>query len=495
MNLEQPRPEDSPRHTVTITLRRDTVLLIAATTFLAIAITLALLFPPASRSRELSAAVPQSDSRTNLPDQTPLSALQQATNTPYPAPITPTDQAYPNPTNPALVPPAQPTVAQPSPTVAAPATAAPATTVPATTVLPTQAPTATPAPPRATAQLRPRAPTLTPTLAPTPLPYDLIRGTTYWTAAQSPIRVRRDLLIAPGGALIIEAGTEVQIAPGVSISVQGKFYALGLAGRTVKIVGLEPQRWEAIYGRPGGDIVFEHTEVRGGGSGGTVILAENGNLGLRNVDVIDNGGNIMAMNSRLEIRDSDIYGNDMPYGAAVDARYDFGGFAFISGTRIGINRMSPGAPALRLTSTSTIDILNIDVQRNLFLNSAEPNVILKTNADLLGSMRCNALVGGSNGLSIQSDSLLQVPGISTIFRDNAIAGHTPAIVPVYTQNQRGIGRGATSAVSVDLRNNWWDDPSGPYEPDRHADGRGEAVGDLALFDPWLTSWPSCAPRP
>jgi hypothetical protein len=50
-------------------------------------------------------------------------------------------------------------------------------------------------------------------------------------------------------------------------------------------------------------------------------------------------------------------------------------------------------------------------------------------------------------------------------------------------------------MAIDMRNNWWGDPTGPYDPERHADGRGEAVGDNIEYAPWLTDRPSCAPTP
>ena len=70
-------------------------------------------------------------------------------------------------------------------------------------------------------------------------------------------------------------------------------------------------------------------------------------------------------------------------------------------------------------------------------------------------------------------------------RDNATEKHTPPIIPVYLTY--GIGRGATSEIALDMRNNWWGSSLGPYEPERHADGRGEAVGDNIEFAPWLTA--------
>jgi hypothetical protein len=40
---------------------------------------------------------------------------------------------------------------------------------------------------------------------------------------------------------------------------------------------------------------------------------------------------------------------------------------------------------------------------------------------------------------------------------------------------------------VDARNNWWGDPSGPHHPALNPQGKGNAVGDDVLFDPWLRS--------
>lgn len=121
-----------------------------------------------------------------------------------------------------------------------------------------------------------------------------------------------------------------------------------------------------------------------------------------------------------------------------------------------------------------------------------PNIVLSTNGPLQGNLTCNAWLNGTNGLSIRSETL-QVPGFNLTIRDNAIEDHTPPIIPIYLD--LGIGRGATSEVAIDMRNNWWKNAAGPYEPKRHADGRGEAVGDNIEFEPWLTSRPSCAPQP
>jgi hypothetical protein len=262
----------------------------------------------------------------------------------------------------------------------------------------------------------------------------------------------------------------------------------------VRFTGIDRQRWEGLFGRPGSNIALEYTEIRGGGAGGTVLSSEGGNLVLHNAHVNDNGGHIKVDQSRLEIRDSEIAGNDMPYGAAIDATYSNGGFVILTNNRVSGNRLTGNAPQVLISNQSPFDIVNLDIQRNLLVGQDGPNMTLSTNGPMQGGITCNSLRTGGNGLSIRSETP-QVPGFALNVRDNLIADHTPAIVPIYTQPYHGIGRGATSEIALDMRNNWWGDPLGPYEPDRHADGRGEAVGDNIEFAPWLTEPPSCAPAP
>jgi hypothetical protein len=420
---------------------------------------------------------------------------------PYPPPgavtATPTTLVFNPPT---ITPQRQQTAVRP-PTPALPPTPA-ASPTEEPTEPPDFVPTRTPAPPRApTPTRRPVA------RAPTAIPVDVLRGSLRWTPANGPIILRRDQQLVPGATLIIEPGTEVRMAPGVSFFVEGTLYGLGQPGQPVRFVGSESQRWEGIFGRAGSNIALEHTEIRGGGAGGTVLTSEGGNLVLHGDHIYDNGGHIAVSNSRLEMRDNEISGNDMPYGAAAEATYENGGFVIMSGNRIGGNRMAPGAPPVQINNQSSTDAVVLDLQRNLLVGQDGPDLVLFQDGPFLGGldvrlpdagpfvggMTCNALLSGANGLSIRSNTT-QVPRLNLNVRDNAIEDHSPPIVPIYTQPYNGIGRGATSEIEIDMTNNWWDSPAGPYEPDRHADGRGDAVGDTIAFSPWLESRPECAPN-
>ncbi|MEP7189774.1 MAG: hypothetical protein ABI901_11350, partial [Roseiflexaceae bacterium] len=360
------------------------------------------------------------------------------------------------------------------------------TSVASPEVSPTEQPTAeqpaTPRPPPT-----PRPPTAIP--LPTPIPVDQLRGNIRWTAARSPIRLLRDQQLVPGATLIIEPGVEVRLAPGVAFFVEGTLYAIGTAERPIRFVN-ESQRWEGLFGRPGSNIALEYTELRGGGAGGTVLTSESGNLVLHHARINDNGGHVQVSDSRLEMRDSEIAGNDMPYGAALDASYLVGGIVIMTNNRIGGNRQQAGSPPVSLNNLSAFETLNLDLQGNLLVGKDAPDLVLVTNGPVQGGLTCNALIGGTNGLSIRGETP-QVPGLALNVRDNATEKHTPPIIPVYLKY--GIGRGATSEIALDMRNNWWGNPIGPYEPDRYADGRGESVGDNIEFAPWLTARPACAP--
>lgn len=431
----------------------------------------------------------------------------------------PTEEIFedePNPEDPYPLPEGQPP-AQPTfnPTRVQPTTPPPPA-IPTTAPLPTafQQPTSAPPPtpteeleeeptdepvaePTATPAVQP--PGLPPTsavpLPPPPPPADVLRGNVRWAAGQSPIVLQRDVQIAPGAELIIEPGVEVRIDPGVSIYVDGgRLLALGLPGNPVRFVGNTGARWSGIYGLPNSYVAMEHTEIRGGGVGGTVMAIERGELVMRSSKVNDNGGAILLVDTKLEMLDSEIAGNDMPYGAALDTSYSRGNFVVLRRNRIGGNILSEGAPMVRVANQSTIDTLNLEISGNL-MRGGEPNLQLSTNGPLKGSVDCNALVGEGLGLGLRTQTVQVGPNGSYTMdlrvRDNFIDEHTPPIIPIYLKY--GLGRGAASEILIDMRNNWWGDPSGPYEPDENALGRGDSVGENITFAPWLTAPPACAP--
>ncbi|WP_129630626.1 right-handed parallel beta-helix repeat-containing protein [Candidatus Oscillochloris fontis] len=404
-------------------------------------------------------------------------------------------------------PPTQPTL-RPSPTVLPVPTQAPAPTrvvQPTSPPLPTNPPTPThsvvaadaPANTPIPADPKEPPPTRTPTsVLPTAIPADVVRGDVHWQTGQSPITLRRDVQIPPGAELVIEPGVEVRLDPGVSIYVDGgRLLVMGTAQQPVRFVGTTRARWSGIFGRPGSYLVMEYTQISGGGAGGTLMAVESGSLTLRNTRITENGGGVLVNDSQLEIKDSEIAGNDVPFGAALDASYSLGTNVTLHRNRIAGNRLSDGAPMVRIANQSTFSALLLDLAGNL-VRGGTPNLQLLTNGPIQGNVTCNTLIGDGLGFGLRTQTIQVAPnGVPTFGQLNVINNlldeHVPPIEPVYLKY--GLGRGATSEVLLDMRNNWWGDSSGPYEPDANPEGRGDSVGSNILFAPWLTEAPACAP--
>jgi hypothetical protein len=332
-------------------------------------------------------------------------------------------------------------------------------------------------------------------------PMSALKGSVRWSTANSPVIVQNDLLVSSGASLIIEPGVEVQIGKGASLVVDGSVVALATPDQPVRFVqiggGDDPRlRWESIIGRAGSVIDLRNVLITGGGGGGTVLAMQSGRLSLQSVRIVNNGGHIRVEDSFVIIRDSEISGNRMPYGSAIDITLTRGGGGspgsdvVIINNRVLNNATVAGAAPLRLTNLSFDHPARIEIEQNLLVGAAGPNLALFTNAQLMGNIRCNTLIGGANGLSLRSDA---PPNLSPMLniRDNAIEAHEPPNNPFY--RQFNIGKGATSDLPLTMTNNWWEVANGPYEPALNPEGRGEAAGPNITFQPWLQTRPACAP--
>jgi len=549
---DDPQPERTPARGIS----RDTLLLLGALTFLILAVALTFLFTPSTNQNggaptlTAIAGQPTVVAGGGVPNPYPVGTPAGATPSDgasgvlptigaYPGPLeglSPTpDQAaliptgdplaeatatsgaaggqqssptvgsaYPGPVGEGTPPPLptfNPVVVTPTlPAVQPSATTGPVGAQPTPPPLPTPPPIQPTVPPEAPTEdlslVETPVPTLVPTEAPPPPPpADVLRGNVRWSTGQSPIILKRDVQIAPGAELLIEPGVEVRLDPGVSIFVDGgRLLALGLPDRTVRFVGNTGARWSGLFGRPGSFVVLENSELRGGGAGGTVMAVDRGELIVRASRITDNGGAILLTDTKLEMRDSEVSGNDMPFGAALEASYGRGNFVTMRGNRFGGNRLSEGAPQVRVANSSTFDTLNLAIEGNLIRGGAI-NLQLATNGPLKGTVACNALIGEMQGFSLRTQTPQVAPnGIPPMqlrVEDNYIDEHLPPIIPVYLRY--GLGRGATSEILLDMRNNWWGESSGPYDPSQNADGRGDSVGANIVFAPWLNAAPPCAP--
>jgi hypothetical protein len=507
LSLEPDEPPMVPEDRGGLRISRETLLLLGALAFLVVAIALTFLFSP---DGDELAQVPTGTTAATLTVATPVGGYPPISD-PYPL-QSPTLDSYPGPNNgngqvATSMPEPYPAYPVPegtppnfNPTVMSPTPEPTSTPQPTSTPRPTSTPQPT-SPPAPTAPPPTRVPTeVLPTPTPTPItptvpPVDVIAGNVRWSTGESPIELRRDLQLAPGAVLIIEPGVEIRMDPGVSIYVDGaRLLALGLPGQPVRFTASGGARWSGMFVNPGSFVVLEHSEISGGGLGGTVLAVDQSTLAIRSSRVFDNGGGIIVSDSPFELRDSEIAGNDMPYGAAVDVSYARGDTVTLLNNRIGGNILSDGAPMVRIASKSTFDTLNLAISGNL-IRGGVPNLQLSTNGPLRGDVRCNAFVGDDLGFGLRTQTVqIGVEGVLPMelnVTQNFIDEHVPPIEPVYLKY--GLGRGAASEIRLDMRENWWGSASGPYEPDLNPLGRGDSVGNNIDFEPWLTAPPACAP--
>ncbi len=373
---------------------------------------------------------------------------------------------------------------------------------------PLNPPTSAPAP------SRPPAPTATPRAAesvvpiaardapPTtvpPPPGAFLTGDQTWTTS---VEITRTLTIVEHASLTIKPGVDVRLGDGVSIIVTNtaQLKAEGTPQQPVRFLGNGTAvRWDGLYGMPGSVISLQSTQIRQGGSGGTLITSDGGQLILKDVSIAESFGQVRVTDSLVRMNGVEMKGNRIPYGAALQATYTYNNpfynedaFTLLNSRIIG-NMLNPGAATVQIRGDAAIDSIRLNLQGNRLGSAEGPVLELIANTLLQGSLVCNSLVGGSIGLSLYNDAPVPVKHYPDLnIGANVIEGQTPLILPIYVEH--GIGRGATSTLPLAMGNNWWNNPLGPYMPDSNADGRGSAVGPNITFTPWLTARPVCAPR-
>ncbi|MFD3164347.1 hypothetical protein [Herpetosiphon sp. NSE202] len=318
--------------------------------------------------------------------------------------------------------------------------------------------------PTATATEGPTAtPTNTPT--PTPLPYDMIRGNTRWSIAQSPVKVRRDTIIAKGATLTIDDGVEVLMDANTSLVVDGSLSANGARFRKSG-----QSLWKSIVVNNGGQANLNGVDVRGGGAEGVLISALGGNTIIQDSVFEENQGRMYISGGNFDMQRSRVVGY-APISAEVR-----GGKSLRLFSNVINNTASDGATGVSLSATA--DDVEIVLEKNSFRGNSGTNVRAQFNQSLNAVFQCNSFSGGAYGLQIKStDPTLD--GSRILISANSFQSHK--------------NYGLTGDVGFDARNNWWGDASGPYHPEQNGAGTGDAVGVNLTFSPWLNAKPSCTP--
>ncbi len=363
---------------------------------------------------------------------------------------------------------------------------------------------------------------------------------TVWTKEGSPYLVRGMLGIAETATLSIEPGVEVQFSTSAGIEVLGRLFARGSPEEPIVFTSLSESEWKGIsfenkeassaldyaivrYARSisdlySKDLLISNTRVEYGRDGidvsgsrlsltnfsvenmyGEGIDISNGsdvtlkNIVLKNVDsgmvvylgseadisnlvidtVWDSGGIDVFLNSKVTLRDSsiaNIYDNDA-----------IGVFASSSVT-VRNTKITYGAyGGVAVYGGGSVDIQDSTISgftdgSGLADYGRHPN----QNPNSLFAKR-NEIRGNAVGVSLYPDA-----ASAYVLSDNSIYGNSE------------LGLEISGAAAVDVSNNFWGDPSGPFHDTDNPDGKGDGIyvssKSSVLFSPWLTSDP-LAPDP
>ena len=207
-------------------------------------------------------------------------------------------------------------------------------------------------------------------------------------------------------------------------------------------------------------------------------------------------GQLWALNSAVDLISSEIWDNQLPYGAVLELTYDTipNGViaANVRDTRIYGNQLTRGSSAMKLVNNTADGQVKLSLIGTLFSGQTGPDLEIVTDGPVQGDVLCNAFSGGTNGVSVRTEHAPPTLELGLNIHSNVIEKHMPPNNPVYQKLK--IGRGATSDLTLDMTGNWWGNPTGPYAPDRNATGLGDAVGTNIAFANWQVERPGCAPQ-
>lgn len=261
-------------------------------------------------------------------------------------------------------------------------------------------------------------------------------------------------------AMVVPAGMTLTIEPGVTvmgdysahIEIQGHLDAVGTPTLPILFTSSADDGsggWEGLYFQ-GGTGHLRYATVRYAGQSNGFVRAA---VALRNV-----------ADGQVRIEQSQIISN------AHGALGDYG--LYVSNSRVRLdastiswNGNSLADHGLYATAGSTVTLTRGRIEGN-----AGGGVTL---ADSQATLTCTVVAENErHGIRLSGGAALIWSVTSSIY-DNA-----------------GMGLENLSSTLVDVRYNWWGDPSGPYHPTLNPTGLGNEVSDDVLFAPWNQT-PTC----
>lgn len=361
-----------------------------------------------------------------------------------------------------------------------------------------------------------------------------ISTNTTWTKAESPyiISDHSFINVSVGTTLTIEPGVVVKFGNRSRLNIYGSLKAVGIASDKIYFTSLindaiggddngdgnltEPSPYDDwnIFLRSGSyDIEFENV---GFSYSYDTVWASESEVSFVNVSFTDCFDAIGAYKSKIvintvEVRDIDgsvVWGDNGKFeieSLNVDGVYGFyPPLDFFRGAEITIDNS-------KITNVGLARALRIDGSHATVTNSVFSGGLysgIEIHDDFFKKIPSTLSITNSiienfvdNGLYIYSSkvdiSKTKISSNRHGIRINDWSGHSRSEVAVSQSSivdNSDYGIYTNGLNSVDVRNNWWGDSSGPFHQTLNSSGLGNAVFGNVLFDPWLASDPTAEKR-
>ncbi|MDP8208554.1 MAG: CotH kinase family protein [Candidatus Electryonea clarkiae] len=263
------------------------------------------------------------------------------------------------------------------------------------------------------------------------VPDDAIEGTAHYGSVSqntvfykngNPHIIPEGLYVEPGINLTLEEGVELLIAPGKSIDIDGKLFAIGSQTDSVRISRLDPQRpWGVIWAQgEEAEVLFRFANISGGSDSISIDDAENNRLNAHMIQVWDASlniydsklsdgiaGGIAAYSSDVHIERTEIrkFARDPDYAANNGTAYPEG-LHIIRGTIILKDCLLTDGPPAGSVSMDYLDLNGThdsEITGNKFIGSGDDAADIDASYYIRFSR--NIIVDcDDNGLSIGSSS-------------------------------------------------------------------------------------------
>ncbi|MDB5259382.1 MAG: hypothetical protein JWO73_590 [Candidatus Taylorbacteria bacterium] len=355
---------------------------------------------------------------------------------------------------------------------------------------------------------------------------------TVWTKANSPYVVR-DVSVAKGATLTVEPGVVVKFAGGF-FNIYGNLNAHGTPEDHIYFTSITDDDWGGDTNGDGNSTVpkqdswwgmtidgsstpsLSHIDLRYASNG---IILRNASTSFEAASISNSGYGIEANSSSVHLRNYHAF--DM-YGDGIGAYSK----SFVSVSSSTVENISQQSGILLFgSSTAYLDrvmirgIHRIGIGLGIFGSSAIVSNSLIEGSDNSydcgiyvtydsdPSVRSTVMMSSSTidhfscgigmsagGFSIRNSSIQNnEAGISIFSNPNS---QTSDIAQSSISNNSESGIENYAGMSIDARNNWWGDASGPFHPTSNATGTSNKIIDdqnRVQFSPWLTRMPGEKP--